>query len=235
MASLEGKPSVSRRWLIGSVVLNVFLLASALGLGFGWPLFLHVKQVLPRRERHVSFFAQFPIASGDVVFVGDALTDEGRWSELFAATTVKNRGVDGDTTEDVAYRIGQVAAGKPRKVFLMIGGEDAAAGKSVDETAASYRAILSRLRTESPATEVYAQSILPRSEDARDDVRARNDAIRRVAEENGATFVDLVPLFADESGRIRPDLSNDRAHLLGPGYEVWRDAIAPHVTGPRPR
>ena len=118
---------MGRKALIASIVLNVFLLASVLGLAYGWPLFIHVKQVLPKRERHVSFFAAFPVEQRDIVFVGDELTEEGRWSELFPGTPVKNRGIAGDTTRDVALRIGQVASGNPGKVFLMIGGKDAAA------------------------------------------------------------------------------------------------------------
>ncbi len=222
--------SGERKGLIASIVLNVFLLLSVLGLSYGWPLFIHVKQVLPKRERHVSFFEDFPVRPGDVVFVGDAITDEGRWSELFPGLPVKNRGIPGDTTEDLSLRIGQVAAGKPRKIFLMIGGGDAEAEKTVENTRASYETILTLLERDTPESEVYVQSILPRSVDAWPGIEERNRAIREVTERHGATYLDLVPVFAAENGAIRELLSNDNVHLRGPGYAAWRDAIAPHVT-----
>ncbi len=220
---------MERKALIASIILNVFLFFSVLGLSYGWPLFIHVKQVLPKRERHVSFFAEFPLSKSDVAFVGDAITGEARWAELFPNSPVKNRGVAGDTTEDVALRIGQVAAGQPAKIFLMVGGGDAEDEKTVGQTAASYAAILERIRTDAPETEVFVQSILPRSVESWPQLEERNDAIRRIAEANGATFIDLVPLFVAENDAIRGDLSNDNAHLLAPGYIIWRDAIAAYV------
>lgn len=220
---------MERKALIASVVLNVFLIASVLGLSYGWPLFIHVKQVLPKRERHVSFFAEFPTTPKDVVFVGDAITSEARWHELFPDVSVRNRGIPGDTSEDVAFRIGQVAAGKPDKVFLMIGGGDAAAEKTIDETEASYATILDRLRSDAPDTEVFVQSILPRSIEAWPAIAKRNEAIQRITEEKGATFVDLTTLFAAENHAIREEYSNDNTHLLAAGYVVWRDAISDEV------
>lgn len=222
---------MERKALIVSIIVNVFLLASVLGLSYGWPLFIHVKQVLPKRERHVSFFAEFPSSRDDIVFVGDAITSEGKWDELFPGLPVKNRAIDGDTSEDVALRIGQIAAAKPAKMFLMIGGGDAEAEKSTEDTRASVDAILTRLETDSPDTEIFVESILPRSVEAWPAIAKRNAAIRQVAEAHGATFIDLTPIFAAENDAIRDEFSNDNTHLLAAGYLAWRDAIAGHVRG----
>lgn len=223
---------MGRKTLIASIVLNVFLFLSVLGLSYGWPLFIHVKKVLPKRERYVSFFAEFPVQSSDIVFVGDALTNEARWHELFPEVSVRNRGIDEDTTRDVAYRIGQIASGRPSKVFLMVGGGDAEAGLTPEQTAESYRVILDKLATESPRTEVFVQSILPRSLESWTDIEARNAAIEAVAQERGVRFIDLTPLFASDNGAIRAELSVDNVHLLAKGYVAWRDAIVEHVETP---
>ena len=222
---------MERKALIVSVILNVFLLASVLGLSYGWPLFIHVKQVLPKRERHVSFFAEFPSSPEDIVFVGDAITSEGKWHELFPDLPVKNRAIEGDTSADVALRIGQIAAAKPAKIFLMIGGGDAEAEKTPAETRASMDAILTRLEKDAPDTEVYVESILPRSVEAWPVIAERNTAIREVAEAHGATFIDLTPVFGAENDAIREEFSNDNTHLLAAGYLAWRDAIEDHVRG----
>ena len=222
---------MERKALIASIVLNFFLLASVLGLAYGWPLFIHVKQLLPKRERHVSFFATFPLEQRDVVFVGDGLIEEGPWSEIFPDVPVKNRGIAGDTTRDVALRIGQIAAGNPAKVFLMVGGKDAEAEHSVEQTSDEYASILQRLKEDSPNTKIYVQSILPRSIEESEALQQRNEGIARVARSAGAEFIDLFPAFVAEDGGIRPDLSNDKAHLLADGYMLWRDQVASRVQG----
>ena len=222
---------MGRKALITSIVLNVFLFASVLGLGYGWPLFIHVKQVLPERERRVSFFAEFPVRPIDIVFVGDELTDEARWTELFSGRPVKNRGVANDSSEDLAFRIGQISTGKPAKLFLMVGGNDIAAELEPHATAASHKKILEQIRRESPQTQIFVQSILPRGMEMADGIRERNRAIQKVAQEAGATYVDLFPLFVDEEGGMRADLSNDHIHLLSTGYKVWRDAILHQIGG----
>ena len=78
----------------------------------------------PARERRESFFATNPVQPGDVVFLGDSLTDEARWEELFAGLAVRNRGVPGDTTADVLARLEPIARAEPAQVFLMIGTND---------------------------------------------------------------------------------------------------------------
>src|SRR5690606_40920792 len=49
-----------------------------------------------------------------------------------------------------------------------------------------------------------------------------NRAIRRVALEHGAEWIDLHPAFVAADGSIRDELSNDELHLLGARSEERR-------------
>jgi lysophospholipase L1-like esterase len=138
----------------------------------------------------------------------------------------RNRGIGGDTSDGVLRRLEQVTRAQPAKVFLMIGTNDLYRGTSEDEIVANIEEILDRLKQESPDTEVYLESVLPRAVSYRARIEALNARLAEVAGEQGAAWADLYPSFLDpESGAIRPELSNDEVHLLGPGYALWKEQI----------
>lgn len=60
-------------------------------------------------------------------------------------------------------------------------------------------------------------------------IRDVNALIETMAARKGITFINLYPLFCDEEGNLRRDLTNDGLHLLGPGYLIWREAVLPYV------
>ena len=72
----------------------------------------------------VDFFRQVPIKPGDIVFVGDSLTEGARWDELFPDKPVINRGINADTVNGVLLRLDDIISGKPAKIFLLIGTND---------------------------------------------------------------------------------------------------------------
>jgi lysophospholipase L1-like esterase len=221
--------AVMRRLLWISLAANMIGLVAAIALATHGRQIARAILLQPIRERLVSFFEASPVRPGDVVFLGDSLTDGARWEELFPGLAVRNRGVPGDTTADVLARLDQVTSGKPAQVLLMIGTNDLGFGASVEATATRYEAILAALRRDAPATRIAVLSVLPRS--ASDSVRieALNRAIRELARSQGAQWIDLDPAFLAPDGSIRDDLSNDELHLTGAGYLEWRRRISPYV------
>jgi lysophospholipase L1-like esterase len=126
----------------------------------------------------------------------------------------------------VLARLEQITRATPAKVFLLIGTNDLQRGASEAEIVADITEILDRLKQETPDTEVYLQSVLPRAPSYRAAVEALNARLAEVALERGSAWVDLYPAFLDpETGGIRAELSNDELHLLGPGYALWREQI----------
>ena len=90
----------------------------------------------------------------------------------------------------------------------------------------------------SPRTKIYLQSLLPFNNDVREwkllkdrdnVVVEANALLEQVALRQGVTWLNLYPLFVDDQGHLRPDLTNDGLHLMGKGYLIWRDAIRPHI------
>ena len=189
--------------------------------------------------QRASLFEVLPVGAEDIVFVGNSITDGCEWRELFDNPHVKNRGISGDTTMGVYDRLGAILPGRPAKIFLMIGINDLSRGIAPQTVVENTRRILDRIRTESPQTRVYLQSLLPVSDAyglfaghtaRRGDIPGINEALQQMAAETGAVYVDLFSLFVDaETGKMNTAYSNDGLHLLGRGYLVWRDAVLPYV------
>ena len=230
-----------RALLVSSLVLNVLLLGGAVAVFVNLPELAgyFVSQAAERRETQFTLLAQDagrgdegPAAgTGPVVFLGDSITEGGIWSELFPGVPVRNRGIGGDTTRRVLARVDEVHRLAPRRIFLMIGVNDLNAGMPLAETEANLRALLDDLARNLPATEVVVQSLLPvndrwlgHADNA--GILAINRILKREADARGLRYVDLNPLFQGPGGQLRRDLSNDGIHLLGPGYEIWREAIS---------
>lgn len=214
-----------------SVAANLLVVAAIVWLLVGGGMrFVIGRFITPAHAQRVSHFEAFAAEPGDVVFLGDSITEGGRWEEIFPGARARNRGIGGDTTTGVLARLEQVSERRPAQVFLLIGTNDLFAGVPEAQIAENVAAITTRLRAGSPEAQLFVQSVLPRAAKYRARVESLNARLREIARDDGATFVDLYPHFLDaRDGSIRDDLSNDELHLMGPGYRVWREQIAGYV------
>ena len=182
----------------------------------------------------------------DIVFIGDELTQD--WETTGAAALAShftgdkamfNLGFDGDCTENVLWRIQNGEIGSPKAIFLMVGGNNSAIYTKAEEgpgkTIRAVRDIIDYLAANYSSAKIVVQAILPRGLDESDPVRPRNDLvnneIRRYAQANGCTWVDMSDLFLESDHHaLKPSLFNaDHATLNASGYEVWAQTVAPYV------
>ena len=189
--------------------------------------------VQPHYERRIIQFEISPVQAGDTVFLGDSLTEYGPWDGLFSGTHIKNRGILGDDTAGVLARLDQVTVGRPGQVFLMIGTNDLPYGVAEEEIVANVEEIISTINTESPDTELFVQSLLPRAQGYQEQVESLNQRLKSAVSEQ-ATWIDLYPHFLDSDGSMADKYSKDELHLFGEGYLTWRDVILGHVNDTRP-
>lgn len=216
-----------------SIALNVFFFAvCAIGYFF-YPFLYHfLSRILVFDniyKRRCSFFHWFPVAPEDVVFLGDSITDECRWCELFPEVKVRNRGILADKTSDVLNRLDQVIAGRPAKVFLLIGTNDLGARVPQAKIVRNYRCILAAFKKKLPDTQVFVQSVLPRRAKYKERVEALNAELFVLAKHFGYVYIDLYPHFLGCDGSIDNQYATDELHLNGAGYEKWRKLITPYV------
>lgn len=188
-------------------------------------------------QRH-ALFQSLPETKDDIVFLGNSITDGSEWGELFDDKRIKNRGISGDITAGVIYRIHEIIKRKPVKVFLLIGTNDLAKGISADSVVKNILLIANYLKQESPRTKLFVQSILPVNNvfgkfightNKTDSILKVNNLLSNRAENNGFTFVNLYPFFINQQGRMDVKYSNDGLHLLGEGYLMWKHIVFPYV------
>lgn len=187
----------------------------------------------PFYQHRVSQLERLSLSSLDVVFLGDSLTNEAEWSELFNLP-IKNRGISGETTEGLLKRLNHVLEHHPRKIFLMIGINDLLRGSEVVTLLQNYREILMRCHNRSPKSRVYVQSILPiahslNRKDMNQVILAVNLQLSYLVRSFSYEYVDLFTHFLSEARELDRRYSVDGLHLNGEGYQHWRQLIEQYV------
>ena len=169
---------------------------------------------------------------GRVLFLGDSITQGGEWNELFPELSTVNRGINGNTTEDVLARLDE-ALQNPIAVSLLIGTNDLHTYrrlKDADGIVNRVEKIIDRIKTAAPHAHIFVNSITPRTPLFAPRIRALNERYADLARRTGSTYVDLWPALADEHGALRKEFTADNLHLIPAGYEAWRDVLRPHLS-----
>lgn len=189
-------------------------------------------------HQRLSLFRALPQTPGDIIFLGNSITDGSEWNELFKDGKLKNRGISGDNTAGVIHRLDEVADRKPAKVFLMIGTNDLARNSSADSVLKNIFIITDYLRQQTPTTKVYVQSILPVNDvynmfkghtGKGKEILQVNTTLRAKSQQKGFTYIDLHTAFSDAAGKMSTALSNDGLHLKGEAYLIWKHVVYPYV------
>lgn len=180
----------------------------------------------------VAHFRKNPLEIGDVVFLGNSITEGGKdWSRFFNRDNVKNRGIGGDITEGVINRIDEICYYKPEAVFILIGINDLFNGTITNEEIVSNILKMVRLLNEnSPGSRVYVQTVLPTANTGM--VPRITDVNKRLtAEIKSARYriINLHSLFADEADLMKDEYTYDGTHLNAEGYEVWTNYVKQYV------
>jgi lysophospholipase L1-like esterase len=182
--------------------------------------------------QRIARFEKEPVITGRIIFLGNSITEIGKWDQLLGDSTVINRGISGDISFGVLKRLDDIIKRQPSKLFIMIGINDI--GKDIPDVviADNYRKIITTVRAGSPSTKIIVQSILPVNPDVpnfpqhydkQEHILAANKLIRQVSEDLHCLYVNLHDLFIDSSGRLDAKYTIDGLHLnpRGEGYGIW--------------
>ncbi|MGW4533195.1 GDSL-type esterase/lipase family protein [Nocardia sp. NPDC004340] len=175
-----------------------------------------------------SQFAELPAPTGRVVFFGDSITEGGLWDEWFPEVAPVNRGIGGNTVDDLRARI-DTAINAPSAIFLLIGTNDLGLGQSPAQVAENLRRLVEEIRDRAPHVPLYIQSVMPRKAKFAARIRELNAAAWQTAALADATYIDLWPTLADSNGALRPEFTRDGLHLSGAGYAAWIEVLKPHL------
>ena len=192
-------------------------------------------------DRHKKFLKVVEKGEGDVIFLGDSITQgwEGAgkkaWAESFAPLKPVNLGIGGDQTGHVLWRITdgkELDPIKPKVAVIMIGTNNTGA-HSAENIAGGIKAIVAELQKQKPEMKILLLGVFPRSAKATDKIRDKikeiNASIAKLDDGKMVVYKDIGEKFLDKDGTLDKKIMPDMLHLSEEGYSIWAKAIEDDV------
>lgn len=185
----------------------------------------------------VGQFRSYPNSENDFIFLGNSITAFTNWSELLGMNNARNRGISGDITFGILARLDEVTEGKPARVFVLIGINDIARNIPDSVIMANYKSIIQRIKSASPSTKIFFQTLLPvnnsfpaRNHFNKDEhIHFINTELKKLASSEKVTLIDLHPHFLDPDKKLDKRYTMDGLHLNAEGYKVWASILKPYL------
>jgi lysophospholipase L1-like esterase len=186
-------------------------------------------------ERRTLFAKHTSEDQDGIVFVGDSIVEG--WHTLeqdFADLHVKvvNRGIGGDTTPNLLYRLQpDILDLHPRALVVLIGTNDLGEHTSPADIADNLRVFHERVRAAYPQIPIAWCLVMPRG--ANDTYPERigelNGLIEKIAaSDTNVTICDTFsPLALPDGSSKAEDFHPDHLHPNAAGYAVWKGVIDP--------
>lgn len=188
------------------------------------------------------------VKPGQILFAGSSLMEQFPIYEFLQdfnlPLTIYNRGVGGYTTTELMENMEPcIYALKPAHIFINIGTNDM---NEVDYTCEglieNYRRILEGIRKNLPDTKLYLLSYYPVNPSAAKNdpvmqevlkirtnarISEANKAVAALAEELGATYLDVNAGITDENGNLKEEYTIEGMHMYANGYKPVFDTLRP--------
>jgi lysophospholipase L1-like esterase len=186
----------------------------------------------------VDQFRSYADSAEDVIFLGNSITAYTNWNELLRLPQARNRGISGDTTYGILERLDEITEGKPAKVFILIGINDISRNVPAKLILKNCEKILNCIKSGSPETKIYFQTILPvnntftryKNHYNKDDIiHSVNEGLKIIAEREKITLIDLHPYFLDKDNRLDKKYTEEGLHLNAEGYKLWAELLLPYL------
>ena len=188
-------------------------------------------------SRRVSHFNNLPVRKGAIIFIGDSITEQCNWSELFDNPEIINRGIGGDVVDGVAKRIEFLKTSEPEALFLMIGINNLNRGDSNDAIFKEYKLLVEKIKAYNPSIKLFLYSILPINENSfigipiasNESIEALNQNIQKLARNIDAVYINLFSHFLNSERKLDKKYSNDGLHINGAGYLLWKEVTKNYI------
>lgn len=168
-----------------------------------------------------------------VVFFGDSITDIWDLDKSFPGKGYINRGISGQTTEQMLVRFRQDVVDLHPAVVVILAGTNDIAGNTGAETlqqiegdfktmvevarANQIRVVLSSLTPENGTRAEWTTYTVLRPPQ---EIVQLNEWLRRYCAQNGLVYLDYFSAMADAQGRMKPELTRDGLHPSAAGFAV---------------
>lgn len=192
-------------------------------------------------DRVAEFERQTP-EPGGIVFLGSSHMEWFDTDRLLPGYRIVNRAIVGDRIgigERGIYRRLNISVFEcqPAQVVLQNGANDIGelyrtGEPSIEQIATCYQRVVATIKSRLPDAALLLVCVLPMGRSRAEMsglVPDLNTHIRAIADQYGCDILDMWSDFADESGLLRAELTEDDLHLTKPGYRIYAKRIQPHL------
>lgn len=186
------------------------------------------------KERRSGFAKRMEQDQKSLVFVGDSITHG--WGDDFGGSfpgvKVANRGIGGDTTRGMLFRLkDDVIALNPTGVVMLMGTNDLEENVEPEVITGNVKLILAELKKHDPKMPVILCQVFPSSESKKrpaEKIKQLNKLYAAAVKGDAQVIlVETWPLFANEQGDAKEADMPDLLHPNKAGYAKWGAALRP--------
>ncbi len=163
-----------------------------------------------------------------LLMLGDSLVEWGQWEDLLPEITVLNRGIAGETTEELAGRFIQeiTSLQQPDALLIQSGTNSLLLGNPYFP--AIFQSMVPAIREFYPTCPIIINSLMPMPIVPVEELKEVNDQLKQIATMvSNCHYLDTVGPFNEKCLPItHPGFLTDKVHLSTRGYQVWAAAIA---------
>lgn len=121
------------------------------------------------------------------------------------------------------------------KIYIMLGMNELGY-RNTEYFYEKYKEVVEQIREWQPQAVIFIMANLhvsreknnPDTEFNNININAKNSAIANLADGINVFYIDSNPLFVDEGGFLKAELTFDGVHLYANSYSVWRDFLMEH-------
>lgn len=191
------------------------------------------------QQRHNAINERVKQGHVDLLFIGDSithgweLTGSAVWKQYYEGRNAVNLGIGGDGTQQVLWRLdnGNIDGIHPKAAVVLIGTNNFASSSRA--IAQGVCAVVKNLREQLPRTRILLLAIFPRDDISpkyQQRLKCASLLYSRLAMDPMVKYMNIGKVFLDKDGVLQQEIMPDLLHLSERGYQLWAEAIEPHIS-----
>lgn len=188
-------------------------------------------------KRRGEWASRIEADKGAVVFLGDSITQGfgDNFQDLLPGLKAANRGISGDTTRGMLFRLNDdVLKLQPKAIVLLAGTNDLEEKAEPEMVRDNTKLILEAIKKHDSKLPVILCKVFPSSETKSrpaDKIQRINELLSELVTGNSqVTLLETYKLFADEKGNAKVEEFPDLLHPNGAGYRKWVGVLQPALS-----
>ncbi|MHC1736397.1 MAG: GDSL-type esterase/lipase family protein [Ignavibacteriaceae bacterium] len=169
-----------------------------------------------------------------IMLTGDSITSGFKTTDLMPGFDAVNAGIYGDNSPGLLKRLeNDLSFHNPDYLFILIGTNDFALGRSITEIVETLREIIIKAKDFLPEENLYITPLLPTKNvenRPNSSILELNRLIEVLARDQKINCFHLHARFIDENGDLKQEFTDDGLHLTPAAYSLWAALLSEKIS-----